>query len=101
MFKRVALAAILAVACGVCSPVLAPAQPAPSPPAATFSLIVKLVSGLSADEQALVIARNGGIETLSIPALHLHVVEGAASDLPAILANYQSDPQVLSVEQEK
>ena len=37
----------------------------------TSSLIVKLIPGLSVDEQAAVITRDGGVETSSIPAYSL------------------------------
>ncbi len=66
--------------------------------AETASLIVKMVGGLTADQQAAVVARDGGTEISSIPALRLHVVEFPAADLDAIFSNYQSDPQVQSVE---
>jgi len=35
------------------------------------SLIIKMVNGLSTEEQNAVIARNGGIEVSSVPALRL------------------------------
>src|SRR6266496_1286838 len=57
------------------------------------SLVVKLADGLSPDQQAAVIARDGGTETSSIPALRLHVITVATADLPVVLQNYQSDPQ--------
>ena len=59
------------------------------------SLVVKLKPELSASEQAAVIARGGGRETSSIPALRMHVIaipNGENPDL--ILQNYQADPQV-------
>jgi len=62
------------------------------------SLVVKLVPGLTTEEQAAVIARNGGTETSSVPALRLHVVSVPAADLPAVLQAYQADPQVESAE---
>src|SRR5215471_3318165 len=64
----------------------------------TSSLIVKLVNGLSPAEQAAVIARNGGIERSSIPALRLHTVDVPTAQLEAIRHNYESDPQVVRVE---
>ena len=67
----------------------------------TMSLVVKLANGLAAVEQAAVIARNGGVETSTIPALRLHVITVPAVDLPLILQNYQSDAQVESVELNK
>jgi hypothetical protein len=71
-----------------------------SPPA-TSSLIVKLIAGLSPEQQAAVIATNGGIETSSIPALRLHVVEVPTDQLSTIIQNYQNDPSVVSVEENK
>jgi hypothetical protein len=68
------------------------------PVVATSSLMVKLVEGLSPEEQAAVIVRNGGIETSSIPALRLHIVEIATADLNATLLKYQADPQVVNAE---
>ncbi|HEY3400450.1 MAG TPA: S8 family serine peptidase [Geothrix sp.] len=62
------------------------------------SLVVKLVPGLTTEEQAAVIARNGGTETSSVPALRLHVVSVPAADLPAVLQAYKADPQVESAE---
>src|SRR5919199_1064360 len=72
-----------------------------SQPPATSSLLVKLVSGLSPAEQGAVIARNGGIEVNSIPALRLHVIEVPAADESTILQKYQTDPQVQSAEVNK
>jgi subtilisin family serine protease len=98
MHKRftgaVALVAILAL---LLVPVLASAQTASS----TSSLIVKLVAGLSTEQQAQVIARNGGVETSSVPPLRLHVVEVLASELADTLARYQADPDVVSAEENK
>ena len=56
------------------------------------SLLVKLIGGLTLDQQAQVIARNGGIEISSIPALRLHVIQVAPADLAQVLASYQADP---------
>jgi subtilisin family serine protease len=67
----------------------------------TVSLVVKLVDGLSPTEQAAVIARNGGVETSSVPALRLHVVTIAAAVQPLVLQNYQADAQVVSIEVNK
>src|SRR5262245_20463923 len=69
--------------------------------ATSSSLIVKLVVGLSPEQQAAVIARNGGIQTSSIPALRLHIIEVAAADFAATLARYHADPQVVSAEENK
>ena len=66
--------------------------------AQNVSLMVKLVNGLTPDEQTAVIARNGGVEISSIPALRLHIVELPASELSDTLTRYQADSQVQSVE---
>jgi subtilisin family serine protease len=68
---------------------------------ATSSLLVKLVPGMTLQEEANVIARNGGVEVSSIPALHLHVVVVPAGDVAVITASYQADPQVQHVEPNK
>ena len=65
---------------------------------APASLLVKLVPGLTPESEAAVIARNGGVETSSIPVLRLHVVEVAVADLVAVTTRYQSDPLVEHVE---
>jgi subtilisin family serine protease len=96
--KRFAiLLTILAIVCWI-SPSITKAED--SPPA-TSSLIVKLVSGLSPEDQTAVIAGNGGIETSSIPALRLHIVKVPTSDLSTTIQNYQVDPRVVSVEENK
>lgn len=79
-------------------PVLASAQTAPP---ALSSLIVKLAPGLAATDQAAVIARNGGIETSTIAALRLHIIQVPAADLAATLASYQADPDVASAEENR
>jgi hypothetical protein len=68
------------------------------PPPAPSSLIVKLVTGLTVDQQAAVITRNGGVEISTVPALRLHVVEVGADQLQESLARYQADAQVARVE---
>src|SRR2546425_2356012 len=95
--RAVVVMALLAVACALLVPALSAAQ-SPSP---TSSLLVKLVDGLSAQEQADVIARDGGIERSVIPVLRLHVIEVPPSDLATVRANYQVDPQVVSVEENR
>ena len=97
-----ALARLLAITAAIFTlAVLLPstlsAQPASDPPLPS-SLIVKLASGLSADDQAAVIDRNGGIQVSAIPALRLHVVEVPTDQLDQILANYRADPQVVRAE---
>ena len=74
---------------------------AQTPPPEASSLLVKLVSGLSANEQAAVIARNGGTETSAIPALRLHVVQVLIVELANTLARYEADPQVQHVEENR
>jgi subtilisin family serine protease len=67
-------------------------------PAAAEELLVKLVAGLTADQQAAVIARNGGTEVSQIPALRLHVVSVPAEQLNTALENYRADAEVARVE---
>src|SRR6185436_8739823 len=45
-----------------------------------------------------VIARNGGTEVKSVPALRLHVVEVLDEQLDGVYQNYLADPQVQRVE---
>ncbi len=68
----------------------------PDPP--KTSLIVKTVAGLSYVDVGAIVARDGGVETSSIPALRLHVIEVTADQLATVTLNYQSDQQVESVE---
>jgi subtilisin family serine protease len=82
---------------GMLLPSKAVAQTDPAPPAPS-SLIVKLVAGLTIDQQAAVIARNGGVETSTVPALRLHVVEVGADQVDQALLKYQADSQVARVE---
>src|SRR3989442_2569154 len=95
--RAIVVTAFLTIACALLIPTLSVAQ-TPSP---TSSLLVKLVDGLSAEEQADVIARNGGVEISSIPALRLHVIQVAPADLPQVVANYQADSQVVNAEENK
>jgi len=95
--RAIVVTALLTIACALLIPTLSAAQT----PSSTSSLLVKLVDGLSAQEQADVIARNGGVEISSIPALRLHVIQVAPADLPQVLANYQADPQVVNAEENK
>src|SRR5262245_66508292 len=89
--KRFAIMAlVVAVIASAILPVIASAQ---TPPAPMSSIIVKMVAGLTAAQQADVIARNGGIELSKIPALRLHVIAIPTSDLASTLAAYQADPQ--------
>src|SRR5262245_8329527 len=91
----------LAILSVLCAGLLSFTPPAASAQNATSSLLVKLAVGLSPAQQAEVIARNGGVELSSIPAIRLHVIEVANADLLPVLANYQADPQVFSAEENK
>ena len=91
----VILLAILVCAAVIFSP------PAPAAAADTASLIVKLASGLSPQEQTAVIVDNGGVETSAVPALRLHVVEVPAADLQGVMEKYQGDPRVVHVEENR
>ena len=93
-FRRLAiLLLVLMIAGGTLSYAIA------EDPPTNASLIVKMVSGLSTEEQAAVIVTNGGTEISSIPALRSHVVGVPTSDLSTIIQNYQNDPRVVSVEE--
>jgi hypothetical protein len=96
--QQAAATVIFALLCAV---VLSLVPLAASAQSASASLLVKLVAGLSPEQQAAVIMRNGGIETSSIPALRLHVIQVTADQLDATLARYQADPQVQSAEANK
>jgi subtilisin family serine protease len=72
-----------------------------TPTASTSSLIVKVIAGLTADQQAAIVGRNGGTVTSSIPALRLLVVSVPQDDVAATLARYQADAQVQSAETNK
>ena len=91
-----ALASAMLLA-AVLLPAKALAQSESAPPAPS-SLIVKLVPGLTIDQQAAVITRNGGVETSTVPALRLHIVDVGADQLDQALAKYQADSQVVRVE---
>ena len=82
---------------GFLLPAASLAQTVPANPL-TSSLIVKLAVGLSVSDQAAVIARNGGVEKSTVPALRLHVIEVDANQLDQVLASYQADPQVVRAE---
>ena len=88
-----AFARLLAMAICTLGVLLAPttSAQAPSHGPAKSSLIIKLAPGLSTAEQAGVAARNGGVETKSIPALRLHVIEVPTNALDQILAKYKLD----------
>src|SRR5688572_30678552 len=79
-------------------------SPEPSPseaPSVTDSLIVRLVPGLSAVEEAAVIALGGGVETSAIPALRMHVVDVARATSAESIAAYRADPRVDSVDRDR
>src|SRR5438128_3833851 len=95
--RAIVVTALLAIAGALLIPALSAAQTPPP----TSSLLVKLVDGLSAQKRADVIARNGGVETSSIPALRLHVVHVPASQLSRVIQKYRVDPQVVRVEANK
>src|SRR5437667_790422 len=95
--RVILLATALALLAVVSLPLASVAQTSP----VSSSLLVKLIDGLAPDQQAAVIAHNGGIEISSIPALRLHVIQVAPADLPQVLAKYQADPQVVNAEENK
>ncbi len=70
-------------------------------PSITSTIMVKMVKGLTAAEQAAIIARNGGVEISSVPVLRLHVISVPAENLFLLLKDYRADPQVESVEVSK
>jgi hypothetical protein len=70
-------------------------------PPDTVSLIVKTRSGLSADQEAAVVSRNGGNKKGSIPKLRLHIITVPTNAADAVRRHYESDPDVQSVEEDK
>ena len=81
-----------------------------SPPAPTGStgatgptenLIVKLVAGLSDQEQADAIARNGGVEVSEIAPLRLHVVAVPQTDVATDLAAFRADVAVETADRDR
>src|SRR4051812_2118067 len=84
---------ILAAACSLLLPIAASA----APPGAV-SIIVKLKSGLTSDQEAAVVSRNGGTKSKGIPKLRLHVITVPQQAADAIRARYKNDPDVQSVE---
>ncbi|TME46545.1 MAG: hypothetical protein E6I55_07250, partial [Chloroflexi bacterium] len=78
---------------------LTPTEPAGArPQSSAVSLLVHLTAGLSASQQAAVVAAGGGAERASIPALHLLVVDVSAARAKAALAAYKANHAVRSVE---
>ena len=98
--RLTAVTLLLCVLSSALLPSLADAQSSATA-STTSSLIVKVVAGLTSDQQAAIVARSGGTLTSSIPALQLLVVSTATEDFAATLARYQADPQVQSVEENK
>ncbi|MGH8957035.1 MAG: S8 family serine peptidase, partial [Acidimicrobiia bacterium] len=62
------------------------------------TLIVKLVAGLSPEEQAAVILSNGGVETAVIDVLRLHMVAVAPETVDETISAFAADPAVVSVD---
>ncbi|MEX2624383.1 MAG: S8 family serine peptidase, partial [Acidimicrobiia bacterium] len=62
------------------------------------TLIVKLVAGLSQEEQAAVIVSHGGVETAVIDVLRLHMVAVAPEAVEGSIAAFAADPAVVSVD---
>ena len=93
---RIAVIALVLALSGALLPSSAGAQAV-----ATSSLIVKLVSGVSADQHAAIVARNGGTITSSIAALRLLIVSVPSEELTAALTSYQADPAVQNAEVNK
>ncbi|MCJ7584458.1 MAG: hypothetical protein MUO30_06780, partial [Anaerolineales bacterium] len=61
----------------------------PVPAASISSIIVRLVAGLSLDEQQQVIGRNGGSEVSSVPVLRMHIIEVPTDNVTEALARYR------------
>ena len=99
MRTRVAVALVFAILSSAF--LLTDARAQQSPPVTTSSLLVKVVGGLSTEQQAQVVARNGGTLVSSIAPLRLLVVSVSTADRAAVLESYQADPQVQSVEENK
>jgi subtilisin family serine protease/PKD repeat protein len=72
-----------------------------APTGTTSSLIVKVIAGVTPDQQAAIVARNGGTLTSSIPALRLLVVSVPQDEVAATLTRYQADAQVQTAEANK
>ncbi len=67
----------------------------------TASIIVQTVPGLTKPQQADVIARDGGVESSSIPVLRLHVVDVPAGEVSSYADAYAADPDVASVDRDR
>src|SRR5262245_11747157 len=88
---------VLFVIAAVIFGLLSATAAAQSPPPQS-SIIVKMVAGLTTADQAAVVARNGGVEVSSVPALRLHTIQVATDQLDAVVTKYRTDPQVVRVE---
>ncbi len=66
--------------------------------ATAANLIVKLVPGLSVEDQAAVIESHGGVETAVIEVLRLHMVAIAPDTVEESIAAFAADPAVSSVD---
>ena len=74
----------------------APGGQSQTPPGT--SLNIKLVSGLTAEEQRAVITGYGGVIKSWLPKLNLITADVPTGDLSNIMNNLQSDPLVVRVE---
>jgi hypothetical protein len=90
---------------GSTGPIGTTAPPGPTgstgPVGATENLIVKLVAGLSDQEQADAIARNGGVEVSVIAPLRLHVLAVPEADVATDLAAFRADPAVETADRDR
>jgi VCBS repeat-containing protein len=64
------------------------------------TLIIKLVAGLTVDEQAAVVEAHGGVETSAVPVLRLHMVAVDPNTVDETIAAYEADPAVVSVDRD-
>src|SRR5436309_275869 len=67
----------------------------------TASIIVQTIPGLTKPQQADVIARDGGVESSSIPVLRLHVVDVPAGEVSSYADAYAADPDVASIDRDR
>jgi len=65
------------------------------------TIIVKMAPGLSENEHASTVARNGGSEKARVNRLSLKIIEVPANAADAILKKYQDDPNVTRAEKSK
>jgi hypothetical protein len=100
MAKRVGGCAVLLVAVFVL-PLLLRSKPAPRRPRRRLRTSSSSFPGLTVEQEANVIARDGGVLISSVPALRLYAVAVPDGDLAAVTAAYEADPQVQHVEPNK